>query len=267
MQLAYLDEGDPAAPPVLFLHGEPTWSFLWRKVFPPVRDAGFRCVVPDLAGFGRSDKPTDVGWYTYDRHTALLAAFLEHLELRGTTLVAHDWGGPIGLRLFVEERERFDRAVLMNTGIFTGRQAMSEGWLRFRDFVARADDPPIGLLISRACSRDLVPEVIAAYEAPFDGPETKAGAKAFPAILPTSPEMPGAAEGQRTLDALRADPRPMLILWGEDDPALPVEAGRALAAALGQPEPELIAGASHFLQEDAGEQVGRRIAAWLASHA
>src|SRR5580693_511495 len=117
LRLAHLDEG--AGSPVVFLHGEPTWSFLWRKVIPPVRDAGFRCVAPDLAGFGRSDKPVDISWYSYDRHVELTATLLEDLDLRGATMVVHDWGGPIGLRIAVEHAERIDRLVILDTGLAT----------------------------------------------------------------------------------------------------------------------------------------------------
>src|SRR5438309_7538607 len=145
LRLAHLDEGDGA--PVVFFHGEPTWSFLWRKVIPPVRDAGFRCVAPDLAGFGRSDKPTDIGFYSYERHVELTATLLEDLDLRGATVVVHDWGGPIGLRLAVEHPDRIDRLVIMDTGLFSGRQKMTDAWLAFHDFVARTEDLPVGMLV------------------------------------------------------------------------------------------------------------------------
>ena len=128
LRLAHLDEG--AGAPVIFFHGEPTWSFLWRKLIPPVRDAGFRCIAPDLAGFGRSDKPTDIDFYSYDRHSALAGTLLEDLDVRGATVVVHDWGGPIGLRLAVEQRERIDRLVILDTGLFTGHQKMSDAWSR-----------------------------------------------------------------------------------------------------------------------------------------
>ncbi len=152
---------------MIFMHGEPTWSFLWRKVIPPVRDAGFRCIAPDYAGFGRSDKPTDIGWYSYDRHVELAAKLLEELDVRGATMVVHDWGGPIGLRLAVEHPERIDRLVITDSGIFTGNQRMSEAWLAFRDFTARTEDLPVGMLVRGACKNDPGEEVIAAYEAPY----------------------------------------------------------------------------------------------------
>jgi haloalkane dehalogenase len=261
LRLARVDEGEGA--PVVFFHGEPTWSFLWRKVIPPIRDTGFRCIAPDLAGFGRSDKPLDVEWYSYDRHTQLTRTVIEELDLRGATAVVHDWGGPIGLRLAAEAAERFDRLVIMDSGLFTGRQRMVDAWIAFRDFVERTEDLPVSMLVRRACKTDPGDEVAAAYDAPFPSPESKAGARAFPLILPTSPDMPGAEAGQRTLEALQRDERPTLILWADSDPVLPPETGRRFAAAIGRDEPEQIEGASHFLQEDAGERIGRRIAAWL----
>jgi haloalkane dehalogenase len=263
LRLAHLDEG--GGRPVVFFHGEPTWSYLWRKVIPPVRDAGFRCIAPDYAGFGRSDKPLDVDWYSYDRHTALAATLLEELDLRDATVVVHDWGGPIGLRLAVEHPQRISRMVVMNTGLFTGEQRMSEAWHRFRDFVERTEDLPISMLVRNACAREMADEVAAAYDAPFATPEQKAGARAFPLMLPTSPQMPGAAAGRRVLEALRGDERPKLHLWADSDPILPFAVGERFAAALNAEPPEVIANASHFLQEDAGEEIGRRIAAWLTA--
>jgi haloalkane dehalogenase len=265
LQMAYLDEGE--GPPVVFVHGEPTWSFLWRRVLPPVRDAGYRCIAPDLPGFGRSDKPADISWYSYDRHTAVLKALLETLDVRGATIVVHDWGGPIGLRVAVEAPERIARMVILDTGLFTGHQPMTDAWKAFRDFVERTDDLPVGFLVRGGCHRDPGEEVIAAYEAPFPDAASKAGARAFPLILPTSPEMPGAEAGQRTLDALRADPRPKLMLWADSDPVLPLETGRRFAAALGGELAHVIADAGHFLQEDAGPEIGALIADWLRSSA
>ncbi len=165
LRLAHVDEGDGA--PVVFVHGEPTWSYLWRHVMVPVREAGFRCVAPDHAGFGRSDKPTDVDWYSYDRHTALTGSLLEDLDLRDATVVVHDWGGPIGLRMAVEAPDRVSRLVIMDTGLFTGQQRMTDEWLAFRDFVARTEDIPISLLVRRGCHRDPGDDVAAAYDAPF----------------------------------------------------------------------------------------------------
>jgi haloalkane dehalogenase len=262
LRLAHLDVGDGA--PVIFFHGEPTWSFLWRKVIPPVRDAGFRCIAPDLAGFGRSDKPTDFDFYSYDRHTELAATLLEDLDIRGATAVVHDWGGPIGLRLAVEHPERIERLVIMDTGLFTGHQPMTEAWIAFRNFVERTEDLPVGMLVRGACKNDPGDEVIAAYEAPYTTAASKAGARAFPLMLPTTPDAQGAQAGQRVLDALREDHRPTLMLWADSDPIIPLKTGERFAAAIGRETPRTIEDASHFLQEDQGPLIGGLIAEWLS---
>jgi len=263
LRLAHLDEG--AGAPVIFVHGEPTWSFLWRKVIPPVRDAGFRCLAPDLAGFGRSDKPTGIDFYSYDRHTALAGTLLEDLDLSGATIVVHDWGGPIGLRLAVEHPERIERIVILDTGLFTGHQKMTDAWIAFRDFVARTEDLPVGMLVRGACKTDPGDEVIAAYDAPYPDAASKAGARAFPLLIPRTPDAPGANAGQRVLEALRGDSRPTLMLWADSDPVLPLEVGERFAESIGQPAPRTIDNASHFLQEDQGPLIGGLIADWLTA--
>jgi len=263
LRLAHLDEGEGA--PVVFFHGEPTWSYLWRNVIPAVRDAGFRCIAPDLVGFGRSDKPTDIGFYTYDRHTALAGTLLEDLDVRGATVVVHDWGGPVGLRLAVEQRERIERIVILDTGLFTGHQRMSDAWLAFRDFVEQTEDLPVGFLVRGGCKNDPGDEVIAAYDAPYQSPESKAGARAFPLLIPRSPDAPGAAAGRTVHDALAEDTRPTLMLWADSDPVIPLSVGERFAASIGQPAPQVIPDAGHFLQEDQGPLIGQLIAGWLTA--
>lgn len=263
LRLAYVDEGQGA--PVVFMHGEPTWSFLWRHVIPPVAGAGYRCIAPDFAGFGRSDKPTDVAWYTYDRHVDLMRELLLGLDLRGATFVVHDWGGPIGLRLAVEMPDLVRRLVIMETGPFTGQQQMSEAWFHFRDFVANVEDVPVGRIVQGGCKQDPGAAVIAAYDAPFPTPESKAGVRAFPIILPTEPDAPGAAEGRALAEALRGDERPTLLLWADSDPVLPFTVAEEISARLNMPKPIAIANASHYLQEDAGAEIGRIIADWLGA--
>jgi haloalkane dehalogenase len=262
LRLAHLDQGEGA--PVVFFHGEPTWSFLWRTVIGPVRDAGFRCIAPDLPGFGRSDKPVDIDWYSYDRHTAAMAALLDDLDLHGATIVVHDWGGPIGLRLAVEHPKRIARMVILDTGLFTGHQRMSEAWTAFRNFVERTEDLPVGFLVQGACKQPPSPEVIAAYDAPFPNAAAKAGARAFPLMIPLTPDGAGAAAGQQVLSALEADERPKLVLWADSDPVLPLSTGRKFAAAIGTEVDHVIADAGHFLQEDAGPAIGALIADWLS---
>ena len=262
-ELARVDEG--SGPPVVFWHGEPTWSYLWRKVIPPVRDAGFRCIAPDLPGFGRSEKPRDRAWYTYDRLTEAAVGFVEELDLRDATFVMHDWGGSIGLRAASHLGDRVTRLVMMNTGLFTGRQRMTDAWKAFRDFVERTEDLPVGMLVRGGCKHDPGDEVIAQYEAPFATPADKAGPRALPFLIPMAEDAPGAAAGRATLEWLKSAPHPTLMLWGADDPIIPIATGNRFAEAIGRPPPEPVPDASHFLQEDPRELIGRRIAEWLTS--
>jgi haloalkane dehalogenase len=264
MRLAQLDEG--GGPPVMMLHGEPTWSFLYRKVMGPLLDAGYRCIVPDLPGFGRSDKPLDEGWYSYDNFTAAVASLLEELDLRDVTLVMQDWGGPIGLRVATTvSPQRIGRLVAMDTGIFDGRQRMSDGWHRFRQFVERTPDLPVGVLIRGGCKHPPPDDVVRAYEAPFPDRSSKTGARVFPALIPLTPDAPGAAEGRAVMEALSRETRPTLILWADSDPALPLEPIGRLVQQLIPSAGELtvVADAGHYVQEDQGEQVGALIAQWL----
>ena len=264
MRLAHVDEG--AGSPVVMLHGEPTWSYLYRKVMPPLLEAGHRCIAPDLPGFGRSDKPTDEAWYSYESHTAAVGSLFEDLDLWDVTLVMQDWGGPIGLRLAtLEMPERISRLVIMDTGVFTGEQQMSDDWLRFRDFVARVPDTPIKRLIRGACHTPPPPEVLAAYEAPFPNVESKAGVRIFPQLIPLTPSAPGAEAGQAVYEALKQETRPTLLLWADSDPILPLDpAGHGMGRLLPTVEElTVIEDAGHFLQEDQGERIGDIIAGWL----
>jgi haloalkane dehalogenase len=263
LRLAFVDEGE--GQPLLMLHGQPTWSFLFRKMIPPLRDAGYRCVAADYAGFGRSDKPLDPAWYSYERHTDLMRALLERLDLRGVVLVGHDWGGPIGLRLAVEHAERFSRYVLIDAPFFTGRQVMPPVWWAMHDVIASTPDVPVGDLVRRGCARDPGHAIIAAYEAPFPDPTSKAGARAFPLhVLPRSPDLPAAKACWRVMKAMRKDDRPSLIFWGDSDVLLPLELGQWVAGAIRRDPPQVMPG-GHFLPEDSGERLGARVADWLAA--
>lgn len=264
MRLAHLDEGEGR--PVLLLHGEPTWGYLYRKVMPPLLEAGYRCVVPDLPGFGRSDKPVDDDWYSFDRHTDSVVSLVDQLGLEDTVLVCHDWGGPIGLRAATTERaERFSRLVAMNTGIFTGYQRMTDNWLHFRDFIAAHRDVRVDMPVQGASVSELTPEVVAAYTAPFPDVDSKAGIRAFPQMVPQAPDDPGAAEGRATAEFLSTDDRPALVLWGDSDPALPLDpVGHAVQRFFPTADPlTVIENAGHFLQEDQGEAIGNLIVDWL----
>lgn len=264
MSLAHIDEGD--GPTVLLLHGEPTWGYLWRKVMGPLLEAGYRCVVPDLPGFGRSDKPADDDWFTMERLVASISSLVDGLGLRDATLVCHDWGGPIGLAVAAVERpEAFSRLVAMDTGAFNGHQQMTDNWHHFEAFVKNSPDVPVEPLIQGGTATDLPPEVLAAYTAPFPDMASKAGVRALPPLIPQAPDAPGAAIGQATMDALIADDRPHLLLWADSDPALPLDpVGRAVQLLFPNAAPlTVIGGAGHFLQEDQGERIGRLIAGWL----
>jgi haloalkane dehalogenase len=262
LRLHHLDEG--SGPTVLCFHGEPSWSYLYRHMLDALVAAGNRVVCPDMAGFGRSDKPTDEDWYTYDRHVDTIAAHIDQLGLEDVTVVVQDWGGPIGLRWAVEHADQVERLVILNTGLFAGR--VSKGFMAWRDFVERTPDLPIGMIIQGGTATDLPPEVVAAYDAPYPTPESKAGARAFPLMLPLSPEDPGAAQGQAVADAIRADMRPALLMWGDADIALPLDpVGRKVQSLFPTAEAlTVIHDGGHFLQEDQGHEIGALIADWLA---
>jgi len=257
LRLHYVDEG--SGDPVVCFHGEPTWAYLYRKMLPPLRDAGHRVVCPDYAGFGRSDKPTDRGWYSYDRHVELVSAVLGSLDLREATVVVQDWGGPIGLRWAVENADRVARLVILNTGLFTGR--VSKGFLAWRDFAEKNPDLPVGFVINGATTTELPDEVVAAYEAPFPTAESKAGAAQFPLLVPTSDDDVGAAEMREVADELSRWEKPALVAFSDSDPVFPYpRAGEAFTSAIpGAGEQIQIEGAAHFLQEDKGEQIADHI--------
>ena len=265
LRLHYLDEGH--GPTVMLFHGEPTWGYLYRKVAAVLLDAGLRVVVPDLPGFGRSDKPVDPAWYSYDRHTAAMRAVVEHLDLQDATVVVQDWGGPIGLRLAVEHPDRFERLSILNTALFAGEGRMSEGFLRWRALAERVDHLDIRRVMRRSMAHPWPDEVIAAYEAPFPTPEHQAGADRFPLLVPMEPLDPGAAEMKATLAGLGSWERPTQVLFSTGDPVFGPGVGKRLADHIpGAGALETVEG-GHFLQEDAGPQVGAAIAAFLAASA
>jgi haloalkane dehalogenase len=263
MRIHYLDEG--AGDPVLCLHGEPTWSFLYRKMIPGLASAA-RVVAPDYFGFGRSDKPTDAGWYTFDRHCASVVRLVEKLDLRRLTLVVQDWGGPIGLRLAVEQPERAARLVILNTGV-GGSRPPSETWLRFREVVrAAGGEFQPGRLIRTSAVRGLADDIAAAYDAPFPTPESKAGTLAFPELVPTEPEHPNTAPLLAIREALRSWEKPTLVLFGDSDPIFRPEVADSISRLIpGALPAEIVPNAGHFVQEDAGEEVAARIVEFVRS--
>jgi haloalkane dehalogenase len=261
LRMHYVDEGN--GEPVLCLHGEPTWSYLYRKMIPGLSNVA-RVVAPDYLGFGRSDKPTDKGWYTFDRHCASIVELVETLGLSNMTVVVHDWGGPIGFRLAVEHPKRVQRLVILNTLVGGGR-APNEVWLRFRDVVrAAGGDFQPGRLIRTASVRGLDDDVVAAYDAPFPTPESKAGPLMFPELVPTEPDHPNTAPLLSIREALTAWEKPTLVLFGDSDPIFPPEVAKLIAGWIpGALPAETIANAGHFVQEDAGEEVADRVARFL----
>jgi haloalkane dehalogenase len=263
LRLAHLDVGEGA--PVLMLHGEPSWSFIWRKVIPAVRDAGYRCVAPDHAGFGRSDKPTDPAWQSLERHVKLTSSLLEELDLRNVTVVCHDWGGPIGLILALRHPDRIARIVILDTVIDPREPWLSEAWVRFREFIEQTQDVPVGELMRGCCFHGLADYVVAAYDAPFPGPESKAAVRGLPMTVPRRDDETALAAFDAVLADLSRDSRPMLMLWGECDLFIGLASGQRLASQIGRRIDHVIPEAGHGLQEDQGPMVGELIAGWLLS--
>jgi len=211
LRLAYVETGPADGEPVLLLHGEPSWSFLYRKVMPVLADAGLRVIAPDLVGFGRSDKPAEVGDYSFARHVEWIRALaFDRLGLRGLTIVGQDWGGLIGLRLVAEHPDRFARVVAANTGLPTGDQPMPDVWLRFREVVRHASPLNVSRLVQAGCQTPLPPDVLAAYDAPFPDPSFTAAALAMPELVPTSPDDPASAANRAAWRELASWHKPFL---------------------------------------------------------
>jgi haloalkane dehalogenase len=262
LRLHYLDEGEGA--PIVCFHGEPTWSYLYRRMIPPLVAAGHRVIAPDFAGFGRSDKPTDRSWYTYDRHVELMTALLEQVDVRGATAVVQDWGGPIGLRWATENLDRADRLVIMNTGLFAGQ--VNEAFMAWRDFAERNPDLPVGFVIQSATATDVPQEVVAAYEAPWPDPDSKAGAAQFPLLVPIAETDPGVAEMNAVRERLSSWEEPVLVCFSDSDPIFTPKAGQRFVDLIpGARDLVVIEGAAHFLQEDKGEQIAAEINRFLES--
>ena len=264
LRLHYIDEGEGR--PVVCFHGEPTWAYLYRKMLPPLRDAGHRVVCADYAGFGRSDKPTDRGWYSYDGHVELVSKVLAGLDLSDAIVVVQDWGGPIGLRWAVENADSVGALVILNTGIFTGR--VSKGFMAWREFAEKNPDLPVGMVMQGATTTELSDDVVAAYEAPFPTTESKAGAAQFPLLVPISEDEAGAASMGEVADALGRWEKPTLLAFSDTDPVFPYpRAGERfiemIPAATGQVK---IEGAAHFLQEDRGERIAAEILKFLSAN-
>lgn len=257
LRVHYVDDGPHAANPVLLLHGEPSWCYLYRKMIPVLTAAGHRAVAPDFVGFGRSDKPTDRNDYSYQLHVDILTDLLQRLDLENITLVCQDWGGLIGLRVAAEHPERFARIVAANTGLPTGDTPMSEAFFRWQAFSQRVPSLDVGRVVRNGCRTELAPDVVAAYDGPFPDERYKAGARIFPALVPTRPDDPASAANRRAWKVFARWDKPFLTAFSDSDPI--TRGGERVfqtqvPGANGQPHPT-IAGAGHFLQEDKGEEL------------
>lgn len=264
VRMAYVDEGPRNGRIVLLLHGEPTWGFLYRKMIPPFVTAGMRAIAPDLIGFGRSDKPTATGDYTYARHVAWVTAFIRALDLRDVTVVVQDWGSLIGLRVAMENQDRFARIVVANGFLPTARQGVPPAFRAWRAFARWSPAFPIGRIVASGCVTKLSSNIRRAYDAPFPTRRHKAGARIFPALVPTRESDPAIPANRAAWDALGRWDKPFLTLFGKNDPILgaadaPLQ--RHVPGANGQPHERFWGG--HFVQEDRGDYLAEKIIAWM----
>lgn len=266
MRMAHIDEGPRDAPVALLLHGEPTWSYLYRKMIPPLLAAGYRCVAPDLAGFGRSDKPVQDSWYVIERHVERIRDLIDRLDLRRITLFCQDWGGPIGLRQVVDQAHRFERLVIMNTWLHHPAYVYSPGIRAWREAATNrmwlawtGGDLPCGAIVAMSLGRPGHDRkaLQRTYEAPFaEGPKSKAGARRFPFCIPfAEPEAGNADDQARCFEALKSLDLPVHFIFGDADPVFTADWARQWAEVQPQSTLDLIAGATHFVQEDAGAEV------------
>lgn len=265
LRMAYVDEGPPDGSVLLLLHGEPTWSFLYRRMIPPLVEAGYRCVAPDLIGFGRSDKPVDRDSYTYAGHVGWMKSFLDAIELPAATLFAQDWGGLIGLRVAAEDPRRFDRIVLGNTGLPVG-QSLGEGFARWLDRSQTMEFMDAGAMLQQATqARELTESEMDGYRAPFPDEAYMAGAREFPCLVPVTPEHGGVAANLAAWEVLEHWDKPLLTLWCPGDFVLG-HLGQdfidRVPGAAGQPHQRFEPG-GHFLQDDRGEDVVNALIGWL----
>jgi haloalkane dehalogenase len=268
LRVHHLDEGPRDGRPVLLLHGEPTWSYLYRHMVPVLVDAGLRCIVPDLVGFGRSDKPTEQSDHTYERHVGWMSQVVfDRLDVRDAIFFGQDWGALIGLRLVAADPDRFAGVVIGNGGMPTGDRPPNEAFLAWQRFAREATSFPIGGIVNGGCTTDLPADVIAAYDAPFPDDSFTAGPRAMPSLVPTSPADPSHDANVAAWEVLRRYERPLVCAFSDGDPI--TKGGERqfigrVPGAEGQSH-TTIEGAGHFLQEDRGPDVAK-VMVELASH-
>ena len=268
LRIHYVDEGREDGDPVLLLHGEPSWSYLYRFMIPPLAAAGFRVIAPDLVGFGKSDKPVEKSDYSYAGHVAWIRGFIESLDLTRITLFCQDWGSLIGLRVAVENERRFAGIVLANGGLPTGDQAMPDAFMKWRTFALHSPYFPIGKIIQKGTTTNLRDEVVAAYDAPFPSRRFKAGARMFPALVPVRPDDPASDANRRAWDAFGRWEKPFLTAFSDRDPI--TRGGdrvwqKHVPGAKGQHH-VTIEGAGHFLQEDKGEELANLVIEFIETN-
>jgi haloalkane dehalogenase len=265
IRIHHIDEGDAASQPVLMLHGEPSWSFLYRKMVRPFVEAGYRAVAPDLPGFGKSDKPSERTDYTYARHAAWMQDWLRVMDLNNIILICQDWGGLIGLRLVAAEPQRFARVVTSNTMLPTGDHDPGEAFMKWQRFSQEVPVFPTGKIINGGTVTELPDEVLAAYDAPFPDESYKEGARQFPLLVPTTPDNPESQANRDAWKALMEFEKPWLCAFGDSDPITGAAAPiiqKLVPGCQGQPHTTL-RGGGHFIQEDCGEELARVVLAWL----
>lgn len=266
LRIHFVDEGPPDGDVVVLLHGEPSWSFLYRRMIPILADAGYRVIAPDLIGFGRSDKPMRRDDHTYERHVEWIRSLLlDHLDLSEVTLFAQDWGGLIGLRVVAEHPDRFSRVAIANTALPVGEGAVSQAFLNWRQSSQTMPDFLSGRIVQSATATALAPEIVAAYDAPFPDSTFQVGPRMMPVLVPITPDDPAASANGRAWEVLRTWQRPFLTLFSDGDPITRGRETRFQAevpGAAGQPH-QTITDAGHFLQEDKGEEIARLLVAFV----
>lgn len=260
-RMHYIDEGKKNAPPVLLFHGEPSWSFLYRKMIPVLVDAGFRCLAPDLIGFGKSDKPDDIAFYTYDSHISWLEQWRESVVPEPAALFCQDWGGLLGLRMVGEEPGKFTCVTASNTFLPEGGGKASDAFMAWREFAKSSPEFNIGNILQGACVRELTLEEVAAYDAPFPDEPSKAGARAFPQLVPVEDDKPGVAENKAAWQGLANFEKPFLTIIGEDDKVLGAATGTMAGRVAGAKDmPHFsLSKCGHFCQEDRPDELAQGV--------